>query len=294
MKGNIKLTENELNKLEKDFNNSESDVMIALDRQGNEIDILFGVSQKAKKIFPVMIDKYEWDRVEHIKRAKEFRDRIEYIYHPEDDKGNPQLAKWRIDDESRIKKTKILPYGRKVLESGCSSGTISIEIAKDSNVKEVVGVDIRDDAIDIAGYLQKDLENKNELTKTDSEKLKFISSAIEDLNYKNGYFDTVCAFEIFEHLVPDDFEKAILSMIRMMNPNGNFLITVPNRYPDEFYINENRTRWNAPDHKNFFNVTNLEFMLKKYFKNIIFFSINDQPYDKGVHLIAEATGIKEN
>jgi SAM-dependent methyltransferase len=298
MKGNIKLTDNKIKKLEKDFHDSRSDIMMALDREGNEIGILFekdGINSKqAKNIFPVMTDEYKWKKKDHIKKAKEFRDRIEYIYHPENDKEHPMLSKWRLDDEARLKATLDLPFGKKILESGCSSGTISIEISKDSNVKEIVGVDIRDDAIDIANNLKKDLENSGKLSKSDGSKLAFIISTIEDLDYQNDYFDTVCAFEIFEHLVPDDFEKAILSMIRMMNPNGNFLITVPNRYPDEFYINENRTRWNAPDHKNFFNVTNLEFMLKKYFKNIIFFSINDQPYDKGVHLIAEATGIKEN
>ncbi|MDP7367443.1 MAG: class I SAM-dependent methyltransferase [Candidatus Pacebacteria bacterium] len=290
MINDIKLTDNELNKLKKDFNDSGSDIMIALDREGNEIRTLFKkdkTDSKSKKIFPVMVDKYEWGRTEHIKKAKEFRDRIEYIYTPEGDKGNPQLAKWRLDDEARIKTTKTLPYGEKVLESGCSSGTVSIEIAKNSKVKEVVGVDIRDDAIDIANNLKK-----KELSELDANKLTFVVSAIEDLDYKSGYFDTVCAFEIFEHLVPDDFEKAILSMIRMMNKDGNFLIAIPNRYPDEFYINENRTRWNAPDHKNFFSVTSLEFILRKYFKNVRFFSINNQSYEKGVHLIAEATGIK--
>ena len=66
MKGNIKLTDNKIKKLEKDFHDSRSDIMMALDREGNEIGILFekdGINSKqAKNIFPVMTDEYKWKK----------------------------------------------------------------------------------------------------------------------------------------------------------------------------------------------------------------------------------------
>lgn len=280
--------------LKKIFEDSGADVMIALNRAGDEGEILFGKKEdeKGQKIFPIMTEEYEWGREDQIKGAKEFRDRIEYIYHPEDDDSHPMMSTWRLDDTARIDVTKKLPFGKKVLESGCSSGTVTIEIAKLDKVELAVGVDIRDDAIEIANNLVDGLANKGELKKDVVKKLEFVVGAMEDLTYPDESFDSVCSFEVLEHLTPEDFEKAVPNLIRLMKPDGNFFVSLPNRYPDDFYVKAGRTRWNAPDHKNFFSKTSLEYLLKKYFNNVIFYPIDGRATDKGVYLMCECRNIK--
>lgn len=273
---------------------SGADAVVGLDRHGGEISVLAirpGMSREhATRFFPVVMYQYAWSRDKQVKGAQEFRDRIEYIYSPENDSSHPMLATWRLDDTTRLETTLSLPFGKKVLEAGCSSGTVSIEIAKLPQVEEVVGVDIRQDAIAIAEELLKKLVPRREISSSEVSKIHFKVSAIEDLDYPAGYFDSVCAFEILEHLVINDFHQAMKNMLHLLHPTGTFFISVPNRYPDQFYITANRARWNAPDHKNYFSRESLTYLLRGYFKEIVFHTIDDQPTDKGVYLFAEGRG----
>jgi len=280
--------------IEEILDNAKADKIVALDKDGNEAKVLFENKDAVSNnnIFPIVVQDYEWSRNEQVERANKFRDRIEYIYYPENDKENPMLSVWRLDDTDRIKATVDLPFGEKILESGCSSGTMTLEISRLKNVKEVVGVDIREDAISRAGTLTKDLVKKSKLKKEDTDKVTFISSAIEDLDHKNESFDTVCAFEVLEHITPNDFDTAVSKLAKLMKGKGNFLMSVPNRYPDNFFVKEGRTRWNAPDHKNFFSKTSLEFLLGKYFNSVKFFPVGGESVGKGVYLICECKNKK--
>ncbi len=275
---------------------SGADIVVGVDRHGNEISVLAqrqGVTREtAGRIFPLVIDEYEWSREEQVKRAQEFRDRIEYIYSPENDSTHPMLATWRLDDTARLKTTLALPFGKKVLETGCSSGTVAIEIAKLAGVKEVVGIDLRPDAISTANELLNTLCTQGKISAEDAAKVRFEVSAIEDLKSADGYYDSVCAFEVLEHLTVADFHKAMANMLRLLSPNGAFLMSVPNRYPDVFYTDAKRARWNAPDHKDYFSKESLEWLLKPYFKEVTFHPVDNRPVDKGVYLFAEGRGKK--
>lgn len=270
------------------------DAIIGLDRHGNEVKVIElreGVKrEEAQKIFPKVIEKYDWSRKDQIKGAQEFRDRIEYIYSPENDSSHPMLSTWRLDDTARFKTTLSLPLGKKVLEAGCSSGTVSIEIAKLPQVVKVVGVDLRPDAIATAEELLEKLTGENKISTLNASKVHFEVSAIEDLDYPAEYFDSVCAFEILEHLIITDFNKAMENMLNLLSPTGTFFTSVPNRYPDQFYVDANRVRWGAPDHKNYFSRESLAYLLKDYFKEIIFHPVDGRPTDKGVYLFAECKG----
>lgn len=275
---------------------TNADVVVGVDRSGNEVSVLAakkGVTrEKAVNVFPVVIDEYEWTREEQIKRAQQFRDRIEYIYSPENDSTHPMLATWRLDDTARLKTTLALPFGKKVLETGCSSGTVAIEIAKLKTVQEVVGIDLRPDAIATANGLLATLRTQGNISAEDAGKVRFEVSAIEDLASADGYYDSVCAFEVLEHLTLTDFHKAMANMLRLLSPSGAFLMSVPNRYPDAFYTEAKRARWNAPDHKDYFSKESLEWLLKPYFKEVTFHSVDNRPVDKGVYLFAEGRGKK--
>jgi len=266
--------------------------VVGLDRHGNEVAVLAsqtnGVRQQAGGVFPVVIDDHAWSRAEQIRDAQKFRDRIEYIYFPEDDGRHPMLSTWRLDDTSRIEAILDLPFGSKVLEAGCSSGTVAIEIAKLDEVNEVVGIDLRPDAIATANKLIKQLKKTGVLTQDIVKKINFEVSAVEDLDYKSGYFDSVCAFEVLEHLTLSDFHSALENMQRLLATDGTFFVSVPNRYPKEFYLKAGRMRWSAPDHKNYFSKKSLKYLLGIYFKSVTFHSIGSDSVDGGVYLIAEA------
>ena len=270
------------------------DAVIGLDRHGEEKEVLAlrdgQTREKAETLFPIVTETYEWSRDEQIEGAQKFRDRIEYIYAPENDVSHPMLPTWRLDDTARLETTLAMPYGEKVLETGCSSGTVSIEIAKLAAVKEVVGVDLRPDAIDMANDLVKKLVSEKKISGTDAAKIRFEVSAVEDLKYPADYFDTVCAYEILEHLIIEDFHKALTTMTKLLKKEGSFFMSVPNRYPDEFYIKAKRMRWPAPDHKNYFSKESLEWLLRPYFKEVVFHSVEKRPIDKGVYLFAEGRG----
>ncbi len=275
---------------------TSADIVVGVDRTGNEVSVLAarkGVTREtATNIFPVVVDEYEWSREEQIKRAQQFRDCIEYIYSPENDSTHPMLATWRLDDTARLKTTLALPFGGKVLETGCSSGTVTIEIAKLPQVREVVGIDLRPDAIATANELLHSLRAKGNISTADAQKVRFEVSAIEDVKTADGSYDSVCAFEVLEHLTIADFHKAMTNMLRLLLPEGAFLMSVPNRYPDQFYTDAKRARWNALDHKDYFSKESLEWLLKPYFKQVTFHSVDGRPVDKGVYLFAEGRGKK--
>jgi len=275
------------------LNTSKVDAVVGLDRTGQEVSVLAlrdGITRKeAVCIFPVVVDQYEWSRAEQIKQAQEFRDRIEYIYSPENDSSHPMLSTWRIDDTTRLKATLALPFGKKVLETGCSSGTVTIEIAKLPQIIEIIGIDLRPDAIQMAKDLVAKLIKEGKLDNKDAGKIKFQVSSAEDLRC-DSQFDNVCAFEILEHLVASDFHKALKNMANLLKNDGAFFMSVPNRYPDEFYTRANRMRWQAPDHKNYFSKESLAYLLKDYFEKVAFYSLDDRPDDRGVYLLVEARG----
>ncbi len=268
------------------FQESEANTLITLNRDGSEQELVDELAALERKEFPFVAEEYAWSREEQLARAEEFRDRIEYIYHPEGDAENHNLPRWRLDDTARLETTRTLPFGSRVLEAGCSSGTVSIEIAKVPSVRAVVGIDIRPSAILHAEALRAELLASGALSSADARKIIFRVKAIEELAVEELY-DTVCAFEVLEHLTPNAFDGAVQQLVRLMKPEGNFLMSVPNRYPDQSYVAENRTRWNAPDHKNFFSKWSLETLLKQHFKEVRFFSVANRPVERGVYLCAE-------
>ena len=125
------------------------------------------------------------------------------------------------------------------------------------------------------------------LTENQFCKILFDVGTTETVSYERESFDVVCAFELLEHIVPWEFDSVINSLIRFMKINGKMMITVPNRYPHRRYIEAGRSRWKAPDHKNFFSQLSLEFFLKKHFKEVKFLTVSGKSPSCGVHLFAE-------
>ncbi len=112
---------------------------------------------------------------------------------------------------------KLINYKNKVgLDVGSANGSFAMELAKDG-AKKVYGIDIAKRFVENARKEARKLRIKNvEFKQADARKLPF----------EDEIFDFVICTEVLEH-VPN-FKKAIYEIKRVLRPNGDFVITVPN------------------------------------------------------------------
>lgn len=265
-----------------------------LNREGEVIDMIGGargVIPDSSTAFPVVVDYYEWDIDKQAKSAEKYKDQIKRVFYQHDvDEG----VKWMLqDDIRRLEVVQGFDYGARVLEVGSSDGAVSIKIAQQPKVKEVFAIDIRQSAIVDGKNLLKDLVKRGELSKKAAGKIILKKYAIEDFPSRYGQFDSVCAYEIFEHLSPWDLMPVFMYLYRFIKPNGRFFISVPNRFPDKKYEKEGRGRWHWSDHRNFFSQLSLELFLTSFFKDVKFYSLyqGEKP-GKSLYLICECSGKK--
>ena len=113
-------------------------------------------------------------------------------------------------DDSRVKKIREFVEGKRVLDIGCSDGTISTILA--GNKREVYGVDISKKAVDAA--IKKGI------------KASVCDVENDDLPFKSDYFDCIVAGEIIEHIF--DTDAFIDKCKRVLKKNGVLIITTPN------------------------------------------------------------------
>lgn len=92
--------------------------------------------------------------------------------------------------------------GKRVLEIGCSTGGLAVEIAPKSKI--YVGIDLSGDAIKKAK--ENSIENAN-FFEADAHKLKF----------GNGEFDVVIVNGLLHHL---DLKEGLSEIHRVLSPNG--------------------------------------------------------------------------
>lgn len=122
-----------------------------------------------------------------------------------------QIRKHALEfDDARIKKIHGLVEGKRILDMGCSDGTVSSALVKKG--KEVSGVDISKKAVAMAakrGIIARvcDIES-------------------QDLPFKNNYFDCVIAGEVIEHMF--DTDEFIEKCKKALKTDGILIITVPN------------------------------------------------------------------
>jgi SAM-dependent methyltransferase len=97
----------------------------------------------------------------------------------------------------------------KILEVGCSGGVL-IGVLRRIGYKNVLGVDISEDAIDLCKR-----KNMSDVFVMDATKLKF----------ENEQFDIVITSDLLEHI--KDEEMAISEWHRILKPGGKLIVFVP-------------------------------------------------------------------
>lgn len=124
----------------------------------------------------------------------------------------------QFDNRSRhfeqppVEKTKqYLNVSDIVLDYGCATGTVTLEIA--GKVKVIQGIDISSKMIDIA---------KRKASVRKIENVDFIQSTIFDERYSRGHYDVIFAFNILHFF--EDTQKVIQRINELLKPGGLIII----------------------------------------------------------------------
>lgn len=265
---------------------------ILLDRSGKILDFTNNKHPvNSLNCLPIVADYYLWRPADQLNSAEKYKDQIKRVFF-QDEVEQPVKVMLQ-DDIQRLNLIKKFSYGQQILEIGASDGSVSIKIAQQTKVKKIIAIDIRQSAIIDGRKLLKDLVISGEIKKSTADKITLKKCALENLPINTGQFDSVCAYEIFEHLVPWEMMSAFTHIYNFIKPRGKFFISVPNRFPAKHYEQEGRSRWKWFDHRNFFSQLGLELFLRSFFREVKFRSLykNDLP-GESIYLIAECYGKK--
>lgn len=107
--------------------------------------------------------------------------------------------------------------GAKVLDAACGQGYGSY-LMRTWGAREVVGIDIDEDAIKQANWLFK------------QDGLTYKQHTVEELPFEDHSFDLVVSFETIEHI--DYPEKLLKEIKRVLKPGGTIIVSCPN---DNYY-----------------------------------------------------------
>jgi 2-polyprenyl-3-methyl-5-hydroxy-6-metoxy-1,4-benzoquinol methylase len=141
-------------------------------------------------------------------KSEKFWDRIAKNFDKPIKPEKQKVSKLAEQSKKFLKKADV------VLDYGCATGTISIDIL--DFVKEVQGIDISSKMIEVAE--RKAVERK-------IENIKFTQSNIFDERYKCESFNIILGFNIL-HLLEDE-NKILQKIHKLLKPEGLFISATP-------------------------------------------------------------------
>jgi SAM-dependent methyltransferase len=148
-----------------------------------------------------------------------------------------------------------LARNRRVLDAGCGSGYGAAELAREA--REVVGIDISEEAIDYARE------------RYHGQRVQFERASCLEIPAADGAFDLVVAFEIIEHL--SDWRTFLREARRVLSPPGQFVVSTPNR----LYYAESRAQLGPnPFHAHEFDYAEFRSELETAFQRVALYSQN--------------------
>lgn len=118
-----------------------------------------------------------------------------------------------------IPETRLRPgHGERLLDIGCNWGRWSIAAAKKGY--KPVGIDPSLDAVLAARRVSKQLGVGTDFVVGDARFLPFLDDS----------FDTVFSYGVFQHFSKDNVRASLDEIVRVLKPDGNTLIQMPNKY----------------------------------------------------------------
>ncbi len=155
------------------------------------------------------------------------------------------------DDRQRVKRILEFPVSGRVLDVGCSDGSITRRI-KDAWGVRVLGID---------RYPAHGWEDRRDVFLYQ----RFDIRLPLDMSAQWVPFDVVYACEVFEHLTDADAQLALTNILTVLKPGGDLIVTVPNRDCAEEYVAGCRDRWKWPDHRSVWTFEKLRACLARAF-----------------------------
>ena len=131
--------------------------------------------------------------------------------------------KYALDVQFKSKLKKGIPYDfydKRILEIGCGHGGIATFHAI-NGAKEVVGIDISDEALFTAEKFKKIIFKRLNIS---SLNLSFLNSDATDIPFTDGYFDIILAENVFEHFM--DYEGVLKESFRLLGVKGRLIVPI--------------------------------------------------------------------
>lgn len=137
-----------------------------------------------------------------------------------------------------------------VADFGCNHGACTIIASENKNIKEIIGIDINKESLDIANNLKIQHGVKN---------IKYLHSNLTDLlEIPSSYFDNAFSFHTLEHIHINDYDLVFSEWKRVIKNEGHFIISVPYEHA-----------YDDPCHMNYFNESSISDLFVKYGFDIV-------------------------
>lgn len=147
-----------------------------------------------------------------------------------------------------------------VLELGCNEGVGTLLLAE--NASSVMGVDFDADSIK---WAQTNLEQNNLHFKCDN-----------FLGKKFGVFDAVASLDVIEHILPENQDLFLQTILLNLSEEGFCLVGTPNILASQYASKESRE-----GHVCLYSAGALKDFLLRGFKNVFIFGMNDEVVHTG-------------
>ena len=133
------------------------------------------------------------------------------------------LKKERINRKKRAHDLLRIRPGMKVLDIGCGTGELCIELAKAGC--DVYGIDYSNQGIQIAK------KNKMQLPTNLKARVNFSVMDAENMQFPDNFFDRIICIDVVEHIYEEPLQRVIQEMIRVIKPKGRIVLeTAPNKF----------------------------------------------------------------
>ena len=163
---------------------------------------------------------------------------------------DPNVDNWREHLNTNILNDYTSILTGVVADFGCNHGACTIIASENKNVKEIVGIDINKDSLDIANDL---------IIKHGVGNVKYLHSNLTDLSeIPSDYFDNAFSFHTLEHIHINDYDLVFSEWKRVIKNKGHFIVSVPYEHA-----------YDDPCHMNYFNEYSISSLFTKYGFNVI-------------------------
>jgi len=151
----------------------------------------------------------------------------------------------------------------KILELGCGEGLGTLLLAKHNH--KVTAVDFDKEVIE---WDKSTLKEKKNIT--------FICDNFLGKIY--GKHNVVVLLDVIEHILPQQEKKLFKTIVNNLHNDGFCLIGTPNITASKYQSEPSRV-----GHVNLFSAQRLRDTMKKYFKNVFLFGMNDEVVHTGFY-----------